>query len=168
MDNEEKENENVKLNDEEPKIEIVEDDIQKGPTVEELQDKIMRNMAEFDNYRKRTIKEMATTYDRGVRDTVEKILPIVDNMERATKNLNVEDELAKGVVMIYKQLEAFLDAVGLKRIQCVGELFNATYHNAVQTVQDEDYTQGTIIEEFVPGYTYNDIVVRHSVVKVNS
>ena len=150
-------------------VEIIEEtQVQTGPTVEDLQDKLMRNMAEFDNFRKRTIKEMGGAYDRGAKDTIEKLLPVIDNFDRAIKSLNPEDEIAKGVLMIYKQLETTLGDMGVTTIDCQGKEFDANLHNAVQSVEDENYASGTVVTELQKGYMYKDTVVRHSMVAVSS
>ncbi|MCL1995692.1 MAG: nucleotide exchange factor GrpE [Defluviitaleaceae bacterium] len=135
--------------------------------LEQLEDKLMRNMAEFDNYRKRTTKEKTSMYDMGIKDTVEKLLPIVDNFERATQNLNSDNDLHKGILMIYRQLEVFLSDIGLSPIDCLGQPFDPNLHNAVSNESDPSKPPNTVLAELQRGYTYKEKVVRHSMVKVN-
>lgn len=136
--------------------------------VKDLQDKLMRTMAEFDNFRKRTIKEKSGMYDQGVRETLDKLLPVIDNFSRALESIPSDNDLHKGILMIYKQMESILKDIGLEKIECDGLLFDASFHNAVSTVEDANYESGTIIEELQKGYIYKDKVIRHSMVKVVS
>jgi molecular chaperone GrpE len=126
-------------------------------------------MAEFDNYRKRTEKEKDSMFDAGARSVVEKILPIVDNFERGITTVPEEEKdsaFVKGIQMIYKQLSEELDKMGVKPIEAVGKPFNPDYHNAVMQVDDDKLETGTVAQELQKGYTYHDIVIRHSMVAV--
>ncbi len=137
--------------------------------IEELNDKYIRLMAEFDNYRKRTDKEKAAMYEIGAKDVIEKILPVIDNFERAFKTLTEEEKassLADGMDRVYKQLMKAFDEVGVKEIDALNKEFDPNLHNAVMHVEDENFGENTICEEFQKGYTYRDNVVRHSMVKV--
>lgn len=147
---------------------IIEDDIAiLKKQNEELIDKIHRNMAEFDNFRKRTSKEKASMYDDGVKDTIEKILPVIDNFERAISTLNSEDEnLIKGILMIYKQFENTLKDIGIETITSIGETFDPNLHFAVSHEDDDSFGDNEIIEEMQKGYKYKDKVIRCSMVKV--
>ena len=139
----------------------------KDEKIEELTDQVKRQMAEFDNYRKRTEKEKASMYIIGAKDIVEKILPVVDNFERGLATAaGSEDPFVQGMEKIYKQLLTTLDEVGLKPIEAVGKEFNPDFHNAVMHVEDEEAGENIIVEEFQKGYLYKDFVVRHSMVKV--
>lgn len=141
----------------------------KDAVIAELTDKLMRNMAEFDNYRKRTEKEKSMMYDLGVKSLLEKILPIVDNFERGLASLSDEDKnssFVQGIELIYRQLMAALDEIGLKPIDAVGKEFDPNLHNAVMHGEDENLGPNIVSEEFQKGYTYHDMVVRHSMVKV--
>lgn len=139
----------------------------KDEKIEELTDKVKRQMAEFDNYRKRTEKEKASMYIVGAKDIVEKILPVVDNFERGLAMAEgSEDPFVEGMEKIYKQLMATLDEMGVKPIEAVGQEFNPDFHNAVMHVEDEEAGENVIVEEFQKGYLYKDFVVRHSMVKV--
>ena len=141
----------------------------KDEQIEELKDKLTRQMAEFDNFRKRTEKEKSAMYEIGAKDIIEKILPVVDNFERglgAVTEEQKEDSFVSGMEMIYKQIMTTLDSVGVKAIEAVGNEFNPDFHNAVMHVEDEEVGENIVVEEFQKGYTYRDTVVRHSMVKV--
>ena len=134
--------------------------------IEDLTDRLKRSMAEFDNYRKRTEKEKSSMYIIGVKDIVEKMLPIVDNFERGLAQAPEDDPFAEGMKMIYKQMMTAFDEMGVKPIEAVGKDFDPNLHNAVMHVEDESVGENIVVEEFQKGYTYKDFVVRHSMVKV--
>ena len=137
--------------------------------IEQLEDKVMRQMAEFDNFRKRTEKEKTQMYEIGAKSIIEKILPVVDNFERGLATIPEEEKgspFAEGMSMIYKQLMTELESAGVKPIEAVGTEFNPDFHNAVMHVEDEEAGENVIVEEFQKGYLYKDQVVRHSMVKV--
>ena len=137
--------------------------------IEELSDKLLRQMAEFDNFRKRTEKEKSAMYEIGAKDIIEKLLPVVDNFERglsAVPEDKKEDAFVTGMEMIYKQMMTMLEGVGVKPIEAVGQEFNPDLHNAVMHVEDETVGDNVVVEEFQKGYTYRDSVVRYSMVKV--
>ena len=137
--------------------------------IADLTDKLTRQMAEFDNYRKRTEKEKSAMYEIGAKDVVEKILPVVDNFERGLTSVaeeNKEDPFVQGMDKIYKQLMTTLEAIGVKPIEAVGQEFNPDFHNAVMHVEDEEAGENIVVEEFQKGYMYRESVVRHSMVKV--
>ena len=141
----------------------------KDEQIEELKDKLTRQMAEVDNFRKRTEKEKSAMYEIGAKDIIEKILPVVDNFERglgAVTEEQKEDSFVSGMEMIYKQIMTTLDSVGVKAIEAVGNEFDPDFHNAVMHVEDEEVGENIVVEEFQKGYTYRDTVVRHSMVKV--
>ena len=137
--------------------------------IEELNDRLIRNIAEFDNFRKRSEKEKQSMFDMGARSIAEKLLPVVDNFERGLKTVP-EDKEAKlffdGMDMIYKQLLKNLEEAGVKAIDCVGKEFNPDFHNAVMHVEDESLGENTVVEELQKGYMYKDSVLRYSMVKV--
>ena len=137
--------------------------------IEELTDRLQRNMAEFDNYRKRTEKEKSAMFEIGARDIIEKILPVVDNFERGLAAVPEEDKgapFAEGMEKIYKQLMKTLEDAGVKPIEAVGQPFDPNFHNAVMHIDDESLGENTIAMELQKGYTYRDTVVRHSMVQV--
>ncbi len=130
-----------------------------------------RQMAEFDNFRKRSEKEKTMMFETGAKSVIEKILPVVDNFERGLASVPEEqktDGFAQGMEMIYKQLMTELEKMEVKPIPAVGEDFNPDFHNAVMQVESEEYESGVIAQELQKGYTYRDGVVRHSMVAVVS
>ncbi|MBQ9332818.1 MAG: nucleotide exchange factor GrpE [Lachnospiraceae bacterium] len=137
--------------------------------IEELEDRVKRQMAEFDNFRKRTDKEKNAMFETGARSVIEKILPVVDNFERGLASVP-EDEGAKafvdGMNMIYKQLIDELDKMEVKPIEAVGCEFDPELHNAVMQVESDEYESGIVAQELQKGYTYRGTVVRHSMVAV--
>jgi len=141
----------------------------KDQKIDELNDRLMRNMAEFDNFRKRSEKEKSMMYDMGVKSIVEKILPIVDNFERGLGTITEKEKesaFAQGIELIYRQLLTSLDDIGLKPIDAVGKEFDPNLHNAVMHGEDENFGENIVSDEFQKGYRYRDMVVRHSMVKV--
>ena len=141
----------------------------KDEKIEELSDKLLRQMAEFDNFRKRSEKEKAAMYDIGAKNVIDKLLPIVDNFERGFTTVaeeDKEDAFVAGMEMVYKQLMTMFETIGVKPIEAVGKEFNPDLHNAVMHVEDETVGENIIVEEFQKGYTYRDSVVRYSMVKV--
>lgn len=141
----------------------------KDEQIEELNDRVKRQMAEFENFRKRSEKEKSQMFDMGAKTIIEKILPVVDNFERgftAVEDADKEDAFVKGMDMVYKQLMTELEIAGVKPIEAVGQEFNPDFHNAVMQVDSEEYESGVIAQEFQKGYTYKDSVVRHSMVAV--
>lgn len=141
----------------------------KDEKIEELTDRLTRQIAEFDNFRKRTDKEKSQMYEIGARDIIEKILPVIDNFERGIAAVPEDEKtnpFAEGLEKIYKQLMTTFEEIGVKPIEAVGAEFNPDFHNAVMHVEDETLGENTVAEEFQKGYTYRDSVVRHSMVKV--
>ena len=141
----------------------------KDEQIEELTDKVKRQMAEFDNFRKRTEKEKSQMYDMGAKTIVEKILPVIDNFERglaAVPEDNKEDAFVVGMDKIYRQMLTVLEEAGVKPIEAVGAEFDPNFHNAVMHVEDETLGEHVVADELQKGYMYRDTVVRHSMVKV--
>ena len=137
--------------------------------VDELEDRVKRQMAEFENFRKRTDKEKTAMFETGAKSVIEKILPVVDNFERGLAGLSEEEKkqpFAEGMAMVYKQLMAELDKLEVKPIEAVGCEFDPKLHNAVMQVESDEYESGIIAQELQKGYTYRDTVVRHSMVAV--
>ena len=137
--------------------------------IEELQDKLKRQMAEFDNFRKRTDKEKSAMYEIGARDMIEKILPVLDNFERglaAVPEDLKDSSFAEGVAMIYKQFVKTLEDAGVEAIEAVGQPFDPNLHNAVMHIDDDAYGENEISQELQKGYRYRGTVVRHSMVQV--
>ena len=141
----------------------------KDTQIEDLTDKLRRQMAEFDNFRKRTEKEKSGMFEMGAKSVVEKLLPVVDNFERGLASVpedQKEDPFVAGVDKVYKQLLTVFDELGVKPIEAVGQPFDPNFHNAVMHVEDDEQGENVVIEEFQKGYMYHDSVVRHSMVKV--
>ena len=141
----------------------------KDAQIEELQDRLKRQMAEFDNFRKRTEKEKSAMYEVGARDIIEKILPVLDNFERGLAAVPEDvkgSSFAEGVEMIYKQFIKTLEDAGVEAIEAVGQQFNPDLHNAVMHIDDEAYGENEISQELQKGYKYRGAVVRHSMVQV--
>ena len=141
----------------------------KDEQIEELNDRLKRQMAEFENFRKRTDKEKQAMFDTGAKSVIEKILPVVDNFERGLATVpeeSKEDPFVDGMNRIYKQLKTELENIGVKPIEAVGQEFDPNLHNAVMQVESDEYESGVIAQELQKGYTYHDMVVRHSMVGV--
>ena len=137
--------------------------------IAELEDRVKRQMAEFENYRKRTEKEKAAMFEMGAKSVVEKILPIVDNFERglaAVPEADKEGAFASGMNLIYKQMMTELEGLGVKPIEAVGKEFDPNLHNAVMQVESDEYEEGIVAQELLKGYMYRESVVRHSMVAV--
>ena len=137
--------------------------------VDELEDRVKRQMAEFENFRKRTDKEKTAMFETGAKSVIEKILPVVDNFERGLAGLSEEEKkqpFAEGMAIVYKQLMTELDKLEVKPIEAVGCEFDPNLHNAVMQVESDEYESGIIAQELQKGYTYRDTVVRHSMVAV--
>ncbi len=132
----------------------------------DINEKYMRTLAEYDNYRKRTIKEKETIYPEAKAMVIEKILPVLDNFSRALESAENKDAFYEGIVMLKKQLDDTLIALGVEEIKAVGEEFNPELHNAVMHIDDEQQGENIIVEEFQKGYKIGDRVIRHSMVKV--
>lgn len=137
--------------------------------IDELEDKTKRQMAEFENFRKRTEKEKTAMFETGAKSIIEKILPVVDNFERGLNALSEEEKgtpFAEGMNMVYKQLMTELEKLEVKPIEAIGCEFDPNLHNAVMQVESEEYETGVIAQELQKGYTYRETVVRHSMVAV--
>ena len=141
----------------------------KDAQIEELQDRLKRQMAEFDNFRERTEKEKAAMYEIGAKDIIEKILPVLDNFERGLAAVPEDEKgssFAEGIEKIYKQFVKTLEDAGVESIEAVGKQFDPNLHNAVMHVEDEKYGENEIAMELQKGYKYRGSVVRHSMVQV--
>ena len=137
--------------------------------IKELEDARVRQLAEFENFRKRSEKEKNQMFEVGAKSVVEKILPVIDNFERGLAGVPEEEKgtpFVEGIEMVYKQILTAFEEIGVKPIEAVGQEFDPNLHNAVMTVDDENLESGTVAEELQKGYLYNDTVVRHSMVKV--
>ena len=134
-----------------------------------LEDRVLRQMAEFENFRKRTTKEKEQMFSMGEKNVIEKILPVVDNFERGLATIPEEEKgtpVASGMEMIYKQLTKVLEDLGVKPIEAVGKEFDPNFHNAIMQEASEEYESGVVCKELLKGYTYKETVIRHSMVAV--
>ena len=137
--------------------------------IEELNDRLVRNLAEFENFRNRSEKEKSAMFEIGAKSVIEKILPVVDNLERGFDGLTDEEKeapFAKGIEAVYKQLMTAFEEMGVTPIEAVGQEFDPNFHNAVMHDEDDSEAVNQVTEEFQKGYMYKDTVVRHSMVKV--
>lgn len=137
--------------------------------IEELNDKYQRLFAEFQNFRSRSDKEKSAMFEVGARSIVEKILPVVDNIERGVAALSEEDldsPVGQGMNLIYKQLLQTLEDMGVVAIEAKGQEFDPELHNAVMHEDNDELGENIVSEELQKGYKYKDTVVRHSMVKV--
>ena len=161
---------------EEPQAEVAEEAEAKDPLeaakekIEELNDKYLRKVAEFDNYRKRTMKEKAELILNGGERTITKILPVIDDMERAIENGKKTEDvetLREGMDLIYKKFMNILKGEGVERIDTEGKDFNTDYHEAVAMVPGMgDDKKGKVIDSIQTGYTLNGKVIRYAKVAV--
>ncbi|WP_432627021.1 nucleotide exchange factor GrpE [Brotaphodocola sp.] len=141
----------------------------KDAKIEELQDRLKRQMAEFDNFRKRTEKEKSAMYEVGARDIIEKILPVLDNFERGLAAVPEDEKgssFAEGIEKIYKQFVKTLEDAGVEAIEAKGQQFDPNLHNAVMHVEDDQFGENEVSQELQKGYKYRGTVVRHSMVQV--
>lgn len=149
----------------------IEDELaQAQNTIAELTDKYLRTVAEFDNYKKRTLKEKTELILNGGEKTITAILPILDDMERAivtTENVEDANAIKEGWDLIHKKLVSLLETQGVKKISTENEDFNVDFHEAVAMVPGvEDEKKGKVIDCVQTGYTLNDKVIRHAKVAV--
>lgn len=132
----------------------------------ELYDKYLRTLAEYDNFKKRTQKEKDELFGFAVSDTIGKILPIIDNLERALAQGDKNDPFVEGVDKVYQQCFEIFEKMGVEKIKAVGEAFDPNFHNAVMHTDDDTLGENVVAEELMAGYKYKDKVVRYSMVKV--
>ena len=133
---------------------------------EEYIDSLKRNMAEFDNYKKRMTKEKESLYSSILSDIVSDLLPVIDNFEKAKDSKCTDKSYKEGISMIYNQFIELLNKQGVEKIKDLGETFDPELHEAVMSVADETKGEKEIVEVFRTGYRLKDKVVRHSLVKV--
>lgn len=139
--------------------------------IAQLEDRVKRQMAEFENFRKRSEREKQGMFETGAKSVIEKILPVVDNFERGLATVpedQKEDPFVGGMNLVYKQLMTELENIGVKPIEALGCEFDPNLHNAVMQVESDEYESGVIAQELLKGYTYRESVVRHSMVGVVS
>lgn len=136
----------------------------------DLLNTLVRRQADFENYRKRVEKERQTDRHRGVEHLIEKILPVLDALEKAlsTDGAGEIAEFRKGFELIYRQLWDVLSKQGLKRIESAGKAFDPHFHHAIQQVETSDVPDGQVLDELQPGYLFHDRVLRPAMVRVSS
>ena len=136
--------------------------------VAELEDRTKRQMAEFENFRKRTEKEKSQMFETGAKSVIEKILPVIDNFERGLAAIEPDnkDSFYDGMCMIHKQMLSELEKIGVTPIEAVGKEFDPNFHNAVMQVESEEFESGIVAQELQKGYMYREAVVRYSMVAV--
>ena len=137
--------------------------------IADFEDRAKRQLAEFENFRNRSEKEKAQSFDMGARSVLEKILPVVDNFERGLAAIpedKKDDPYVSGMDKIYRQLMTELDKMDVKPIEAVGKEFDPAFHNAVMQTESEEYESGFVAQELLKGYTYHGTVLRHSMVSV--
>lgn len=135
----------------------------------ENMDKYQRTMAEFDNFRKRTIKEKSQMFENGAKEVLEKLLPVIDNFERAMEHISEAEKdlpVTQGISLIYKQFISVLEDLGVEEIPAYLQEFNPDLHHAVSHEENEEYDDNLVVEVFQKGYKYKDTVIRYSMVKV--
>ncbi len=131
------------------------------------EDKYKRLIAEYDNFKKRSIKEKEALYTDSVCDIIKELLPVVDNLERAMNSFDDKDsEHYKGFEMVLRQTMDIFTKLGVEEIKATGKEFDPLRHNAVMHIEDDSLGENTVAEEFAKGYTYKDKVIRYSMVKV--
>jgi molecular chaperone GrpE len=159
VENKEKEIEQLKLN------------FKKAETEKnELQDRLLRKIAEFDNYKRRTENEFSNLFKYAAENFIKKILPVVDDFERSLKHLAESEEdssVTDGIKLIYDKLTKILDDQGVKKIDAVGKPFDVHFHEALLQKKDEQQPPHTVLDELETGYLYQDKVIRHAKVVVN-
>ena len=138
--------------------------------VAELEDRTKRQMAEFENFRKRTEKEKSQMFETGAKSVVEKILPVIDNFERGLASIEPDnkDSFYEGMCMIHKQMLSELEKIGVTPIEAIGKEFDPNFHNAVMQVESDEFESGVVAQELQKGYMYRESVVRYSMVAVVS
>ena len=134
--------------------------------LDELNDRYKRLFAEFENYKKRSLKERESLYNSILGDVVEVFLPIVDNLENALKVETKDEEYKKGVELVLKQFKEILKSKGVEEIPAIGETFDPSLHEAISTVQDSNRNAQEIVQEYRKGYKIGSRVIRHSMVVV--
>lgn len=166
----------VRQDEDEPKADQAPDDQAEAsqPSAEEQvkaalreqEDKYLRLLAEYDNYRKRSQKEKENAWTTAKADAVKEFLPVFDNLERALKQETADEAYAKGVEMIMTQFRATLEKLGVTEIPALGETFDPNLHNAVMHIDDETLGENTVAEVFQTGFQVGDRILRHAMVKV--
>ena len=135
-------------------------------TIREQEDKYLRLLAEYDNYRKRSQKEKENAWTTAKADTIKELLPVYDNLERALKQETADEAYAKGVQMTMQQLKTVLEKLGVEEITAQGEPFDPNVHNAVMHMEDDTLGENIVAEVFQAGFKMGEKIIRHAMVKV--
>ena len=135
-------------------------------TIREKDDQYLRLLAEYDNYRKRSQKEKENAWTTARADTIQELLPVYDNLERALKQETCDEAYAKGVEMTMNQLKSVLEKLGVEEIPAQGQPFDPNFHNAVMHMEDEAFGENMVAEVFQAGFKLGEKVIRHALVKV--
>ena len=138
----------------------------KQEELDELTDRYKRVMAEFENYKKRSSKERENLYGSILGDVVEAVLPVLDNLENASKVETKDENYKQGVELVLKQFKDVLKSKGVEEIEAIGTTFDPELHEAVSSVQDESKESQEIVQEYRKGYKFENKVIRHSMVVV--
>lgn len=158
---EENKNEEVEVKEEK------QDDIQlKQQELDDVTDRYKRVLAEFENFKKRSLKEREGLYNSILSDVIESLLPVVDNLENAVKVTTEDEKYKEGIELVLKQFKDVLQSKGIEEIKAVGETFDPSLHEAVSSIQDESKGEKEIVEEYRKGYKIGNRVIRHSMVVV--
>ena len=138
----------------------------KQEELDELTDRYKRVMAEFENYKKRSSKERENLYGSILGDVVEAVLPVLDNLENASKVETKDENYKQGIELVLKQFKDVLKSKGVEEIEAIGTTFDPELHEAVSSVQDESKESQEIVQEYRKGYKFGNKVIRHSMVVV--
>lgn len=137
-----------------------------GEQLNELNARLLRTLAEYDNYRKRTQREKDQLFPEAIKTAAEAFLPVLDNFERALAAPTEDEEFKKGVAMIFSAMQEAFNKLGIEEIEAQGQPFDPTLHNAVMHVEDDSLPESTVCEVFAKGYRLGELVIRHAMVKV--
>lgn len=150
-------------------VQLREKYLEKENLAKDYLEKLQRTLAEYDNFRKRTLKERTTMYENGAKEVLEKILPVMDNFGRALQSISEQDKessLAQGIDMIFKQLNGVIKDLGVEEIEAVGKEFDPNLHHAVAHEENDAYGENQVIEVLQSGYIYKERTLRCSMVRV--
>lgn len=125
-----------------------------------------RIQADFENYKRRNKDLEKVSYRNGIINAIRSMLPVIDSFNQAMEGITDESVL-KGIMIIRNQIMDAFTGLGVKPIECVGKKFDPNYHNAVLAIEDTSYESGVVLEEFQQGFMIDDVIIRHSVVKIN-
>lgn len=133
---------------------------------DEYYEHLKRNMAEFDNFKKRITKEKDMMYNTISANIISELLPILDNFDKALNAETTDESYKNGIVMIYNQLMETLNKLGVEEIEALNNTFDPNFHEAVMHIEDENYGEKEVTEVFRKGYKIGDKIIRHAMVKV--